>query len=86
MNRRSPEQTLIAGRQRHGEDGANDNRIVDDDERGRGMMRARQLPLLRSWSARSAETREVLVRFQRVALVVRAGGYADPHAAKMRDL
>ena len=42
VNRRSPEQTLIAGRQRHGEDGANDNRIVDDDESERGMKRARQ--------------------------------------------
>jgi hypothetical protein len=32
------------------------------------MKHACKLPLLRSWSARSAETREVLVRFQRVAL------------------
>ena len=31
--------------------------------------RSRTMPLLRRWSARSAEAREVLVRFQRVALI-----------------
>jgi hypothetical protein len=58
---------LTVGRQRHGEDGANDKRIVDDDDAIAACSAIATMPLLRRWSARSAEAREVLVRFQRVA-------------------
>ena len=52
---------LTVGRQRHGEDGANDKRIVDDDD-AIAACSAIVLPRQLAWCKRSAENGEMIVQ------------------------